>query len=232
VAAVQSFIDAIRAALAAHGDPVRAPQMQAYMKSALPFHGVPTPLRRQLAKEVAADCPIRSTTALADTMRALWRAARFREERYVAAELGRTGPYRRHFGLALLPVYEQMIREGAWWDVCDEISGTAIASLLADHPAHMKRVLRKWAHGDDLWLRRAAILCQRNAGPEIDARLLYEFILASLDHPDFFMRKGIGWALRQRAYVAPDEVRAFCAHYAARISPLTRREALRVIDGA
>ncbi len=244
MAAHRLLIDTLRAGLQAQADPARAPAMQAYMKSALPFHGIAAPLRRQITAAVVQQHPLVDPTALADTMRALWDEARFREERYAASELARQRPHRALLaqqGLALLPVYEHMIVTGAWWDHCDEISGGAIGPLLARHPAQMKPLLRRWAQGSDLWLRRTAILCQRGLkvapqGP-FDAELLYACILpsigpASAGNPwpdEFFLRKGIGWALRERSYDAPDEVRAFCAEYGPRLAPLTVREALKAL---
>jgi 3-methyladenine DNA glycosylase AlkD len=95
-------------------------------------------------------------------------------------------------------------------------------------------VLQRWLHSDNLWLRRASIVCQRRLKTGFDAHLLYETILPSIgDSPwarEFFLRKGIGWALRERSRRAPEEVRAFCREYAGQLSSLTRREALRVID--
>ena len=189
-----AFIDSLRAAHAAHADPLRAGEMQA-----------------------------------------LWRTARYREERYAAMELARVGSHARlQAGLGLLPVFEEMIVSGAWWDYCDDISGHALAGLLARHPREMKPRLRRWARGADLWLRRAAMLCQRGLGADsFDARLLYDTVLPSIGNGrfagEFFIRKGIGWALRERSYAAPDEVAAFCREYAAQLAPLTRREALRVM---
>jgi 3-methyladenine DNA glycosylase AlkD len=227
------LIAALRSSFAAHADPVRAAPMQAYMKSALPFHGIAAPLRRRLTAAAVKAHPMPDAATLGSTMRHLWRTARCREERYAAVELARVGANARWLGLALLPVYEEMISTGAWWDYCDDISGTALARLLIDHPRELKPVLRRWAKGDDLWLRRAAILCQRGLKATVDARLLYDVILPSIGSSrlasEFFLRKGIGWALRERSYAAPDEVLAFCREYDAQLSPLTRREALRAI---
>jgi len=227
------FIVALRSSFAAHADPARAAPMQAYMKSALPFHGIAAPLRRRLTAAAVKAHPMPDTATLGSTMRHLWRTARYREERYAAMELARVGTNARWLSLALLPVYEEMIATGAWWDTCDDISGTALARLLTDHPRELKPILRRWARGDDLWLRRAAILCQRRLKAAVDARLLYDVILPSIGSSrlagEFFLRKGIGWALRQRSYAAPDEVLAFCREYGSQLSPLTRREALRAI---
>jgi 3-methyladenine DNA glycosylase AlkD len=231
-----ALVDSLRAAFAAHADPARAALMQAYMKSSLPFYGIAAPLRRRLTAAVVKAHPAPDTATLARTMRALWRGARFREERYAAVELPRTG--RVHptlVNLELLPLVEQMIVEGAWWDLVDDLCGNLLARLLERHPREMKPRLRRWARGDDLWLRRAAMLCQRGLKAEaFDAVLLYDCILPSIGggrfSSEFFIRKGIGWALRERSHAAPQEVEAFCREYASQLAPLTLREAMRAIQ--
>jgi 3-methyladenine DNA glycosylase AlkD len=233
MAANAALVAALHAAFTAHADPAQAGPMQAYMKSAMPFHGIAAPQRRRLMAEAVAAHPCRSTRELGQTMQALWRGASRREERYAAIELARVGPHRALLDVALLPVYERMIVEGAWWDICDDISGEAIGTLVQRDPQTVKAAMRRWAAGGDLWLRRAAILAQRRVKQGFDAPLLYECILASIgDRPfagEFFIRKCIGWALRERSYAAPDEVQAFCREYAAQLAPLTVREALKVM---
>ena len=227
------LVAALRASFAARGDARRAPQMQAYMKSALPFHGLPTPLRRQLTQAAVQAHPAPDAQALAATMRLLWRQAPFREQRYAASELARFGAHRPWLALPLLPVLQEMIVTGAWWDHCDGISGDAIGPLLHRYPAALKPVIRRWAQGPNLWLRRAAFLCQRGLKDDFDAPLFYACILPSLGGglhaKEFFIRKGLGWALRERAKRAPDEVQAFCAEYSGHLAPLTVREALKAL---
>jgi 3-methyladenine DNA glycosylase AlkD len=207
--------------------------MQAYMKSAMPYHGIDAPLRRRLTIEAVKANPLPDSAALAATMRTLWREAQLREERYAAMELARVGPHDKLLDLTLLPVYEEMIVSGAWWDYVDDISGSALATLLQRHPRELKPLLERWARGDDLWLRRAAMLCQRRMKQGFDAKLLYDCILPSIGSGrfagEFFIRKGIGWALRERSYAAPEEVTAFCREYESQLAPLTRREAMKAL---
>lgn len=231
------MIDALRASFAAHAEPALAGPMQAYTKSALPFYGIPAPLRRAVTAGAVKAQPLSDTAALKRTMLALWRGARYREERYAALDIARLGRGHRQLmrSLEVLPALEEMITSAAWWDLVDDISGDALAALLEAFPRDVKPRLRRWARGDDLWLRRAAMLCQRKLGPvAFDAKLLYDTILPSIGSGrfagEFFIRKGIGWALRERSYAAPDEVAAFCREYADALAPLTRREALRVIE--
>ena len=207
--------------------------MQAYMKSAMPFLGIAAPQRRRVVAEVVALHPVPDAASLVDAVLALWRGATHREERYAALDLLRLARLRKRIDLALLPALHEMLLTGPWWDHNDEISGHALGLLLQRHPGTLKPLLRTWARGDNLWLRRAAMLCQRSLKTGFDAVLLYDCILPSLGDTrferEFFIRKGMGWALRERSYAAPDEVIAFCQEYAARLSPLTKREALRVL---
>jgi 3-methyladenine DNA glycosylase AlkD len=231
------LVAALRAALRAAAQPQRAPAMQAYMKSAMPFLGVDAPLRRRTVAEVAKGRECGSASDLADTLLALWRQATQREERYAALDLLRLPRHRKLVDTRLLPVITELLQTDPWWDFNDEISGQVLPLLLLREPAPMKPLLRQWARSEDLWLRRAAMLAQRAIkGDDFDAVLLYDCILPSLQGPgahplaaEFFIRKGMGWALRERSYAAPAEVQAFCTEYRHRLAPLTLREALKVI---
>jgi 3-methyladenine DNA glycosylase AlkD len=228
---------ALHHALRQAAQPAQAGAMQAYMKSAMPFLGIAAPERRRIVAATARGRECTSAAALADTLLALWREAAYREERYAALDLLRLSRHRRLADTRLLSVITELLQTDPWWDFNDEISGQVLPLLLQHEPAVMKPLLRQWARGDDLWLRRAAMLAQRSLkAPHFDAVLLYDCILPSLQGPgapalvrDFFIRKGIGWALRERSYAAADEVQAFCTEYAAHLSPLTLREALKVI---
>jgi 3-methyladenine DNA glycosylase AlkD len=236
VVANAALVQAVKASLGAAANPAQAAPMQAYMKSAMPFVGVAAPQRRQVVAACAKAHPCSDAQTLADTVLALWRIARHREHRYAALDLLRQAPHRKLIDTQLLPVLHELLQTDPWWDFNDEISGQVLPLLLARDPATMKPLLRRWARGDDLWLRRAAMLAQRALKSGFDAVLLYDCILPSLlgpgAHPvasDFFIRKGMGWALRERSYAAPEEVQAFVAEYRSRLSPLTQREALKVI---
>ena len=208
------------------------------MKSAMPFLGVVAPVRRALVRGAMKGHECADVEALSRTMLELWRGATHREERYAALDLLHLPRHDKLIALPLLPALHEMLLTDPWWDFNDEISGRALPRLLQRHPQPMKATLRSWAVGEELWLRRAAMLAQRGAGTAaFDAVLLYDCILPSLlgegahaTARDFFIRKGIGWALRERSYAAPQEVMAFCTEYAKRLSPLSQREALRVIE--
>lgn len=228
-AADRALIDAVRAALAAAADPVKAPQMQRYMRSALPFFGVQRPGRGAIARAAFAAHPLDGFAAWHDTALALWREATHREERYLALALLRDRRYRAHrAGVpALVPLCDELVVTGAWWDLVDEVATQLLGELLLRDRAVLAPVLRDWARDDDLWRRRAALVAQVKAKRETDVALLADCIEPNLRDPDFFMRKGIGWALRAYAAIDPAWVTAFCTAHAAALSPLSRREALK-----
>jgi 3-methyladenine DNA glycosylase AlkD len=222
---------AIRAALHAHADPVKAPGMQRYMKSAMPYYGVTAPMQKRLWREVFAAHPLDSCEEVREAALDLWRGAGFREERYAAIALT---DQRGHAGcqtMDALPLYEEMIVSGAWWDYVDVLASHHLGAILRHDAKRMTPVMRRWARAtDSLWKRRAAILCQLGFKGETDLRLLYDCIEPNLGHTDFFIRKAIGWALRQHAWTDPKEVRRYVAANRERLSPLSLREALKNIE--
>jgi 3-methyladenine DNA glycosylase AlkD len=220
----------LRALLASAGDPVRAEGARRYMKSEMPHHGVPTPLLRSTCKELFRSHPLPSAAAWRDEVLGLWRKAEFREERYAAIELAGDRRARSFEDLEALPMYEEMIVTGAWWDMVDSIASHRIGALLRKHPVEMKRTLLAWSRDENLWKRRTAILSQLGFKKETDLPFLYACIEPSLPSKEFFLRKGIGWALRQYAWTDPDEVKRYVAAKADTISALSRREALKNVE--
>ena len=223
------LVRAMRSALAAAEDPQRAPGMQAYMKSEMPYRGISAPNMRAIAKRVIAGHPLVSCVEWREAILELWRGARFREERYAAIELL---AHRRHKECRtpeVLPLYEEMITTGAWWDYVDEISHH-VANLLRSHPGQVKPVMRAWSTDTDLWKRRVSIICQISFKKDTDLDLLYANIEPNVAERNFFIRKAIGWALRAYAWTDPDEVVRYVGLNEARLSGLSKREALKNID--
>jgi 3-methyladenine DNA glycosylase AlkD len=222
---VSALADRIRVGLRAAADPERAPAMAAYMKSAetgnLPFLGVRRPAVRRLVKAAAREHPGDAETMTA-VVRELWDEATYREERYAAQDL--VGLRWSHGRLELLDLHREMAVTGAWWDHVDEVAHR-IGDLVATHPEQMRPVLLAWSRDPSRWLRRLAILGQLGHRERVDRDLLAAIIEANTDDPEFFVRKAIGWALREVARQDPDWVRTFVATHD--LSPLSRREALK-----
>jgi 3-methyladenine DNA glycosylase AlkD len=220
----------LRQALQHAGDPVRAPVMQAYMKSAMPYHGVPTPLLRQVCKTAFADVQFATASHWQAQVLGLWRDARFREERYAALYLAGDKRGRPFQTLSAMKVYDELIVTGAWWDYVDDIASHRVGPILRDYPAPMRRKMLSWSKSNNLWKRRTAIICQLGFKAETDLELLYACIEPSLGSQEFFLQKAIGWALRQYAWTDGAEIRKYVRLNRTRLSPLSCREALKNID--
>jgi 3-methyladenine DNA glycosylase AlkD len=204
--------------------------MQAYMKSAMPYYGVTSPAQKLIFKSVFAANRLNSSVEWRDAVIAVWRGARHREERYAAIALAGERSYRAYQRPEMLPVYEEMIVTGAWWDYVDAVAVHLVGDqLLRDFPGDVKPLMRAWSTDSNLWKRRASIICQVAFKGATDVDLLYACIQPNLADRQFFIRKAIGWALRQYAWTDPAEVRRYVTANASRLSGLSRREALKNI---
>ena len=224
------LLEAVRAGLQAVADPARAPQMQAYMKSDMPYHGVTAEPCQAVFKRVFADLDLESAGHWRELVLELWRGAEFREERYAAMALcadARARPYQLPASLSL---YQEMIVTGAWWDYVDSLASNRVGGLLRDHRAAIRPKMLAWSRDRDMWKRRTSIICQLRFKENTDLELLQACIEPSLDSKQFFLRKAIGWALRQHAWVDPDWVVSYVSAHEAELSPLSRREALKNVS--
>jgi 3-methyladenine DNA glycosylase AlkD len=223
---VTALATAMRGALAAAADPERAPRMQAYMKSDMPYRGISAPDLRVICKRIFAEHPLASCEQWRSAVLELWRDARFREERYAAIELVGHRPHRDCRTPDVLPLCEELIVDGAWWDHVDAMAHH-VGNLLRTHPDQVRPVMRAWSTDKDLWKRRVSIICQVAFKRDTDLALLYANIEPNLADRNFFIRKAIGWALRSYAWTDPREVQRYVAEHEALLSGLSRREALK-----
>lgn len=221
---MDQLASSIRTALREAADPTRAPGMQAYMKSAMPFLGVRVPEVRKVTRALTRSHPIVNLDTLEAAVLELWDGATHREERYAAACL--MGLPLAKGRLSLIPLHEHMAVTGAWWDHVDEIAHR-IADLHGAHPIETAHDVRRWCTCDDMWLRRLSIISQLGRKERLDPELLTETIEPNMRDTEFFIRKAIGWALREHAKVEPDWVRAFVADRQDQLSGLSKREALK-----
>ena len=239
-----ALVSRVRETLRAEGDPELAGPMQSYMKSAMPYRGLPAPRLRRVLRPILDGATLHDEATWHATVLALWDEAGYREERYAALALARHRRYREHRQVATLDLYEHLVRTGAWWDVVDETATHLVRELVLLHPGEVVPVMRAWAEADDLWVRRTAVICQVGTRERCDQDLLGATILANLDGStrtapaispygrEFFVRKAIGWALRDHARTDPAWVLGFVDGHREGLSGLSQREALKHVDPA
>jgi 3-methyladenine DNA glycosylase AlkD len=234
---VSDLVQAIRGVLAGAGDPERAVAQQAYMKSAMPYRGLTTPELRAALRPLLTDADLapRDRAGWEADVRSLWDRATHREERYAAIELSGHRSALAWQDPDTLDLYRHLVVTGAWWDLVDPVAADRVGPILLSHRAVVTSTIREWSVADDLWTRRTAVLAQLKHRSDTDLDLLTDVVDANLeDSPfgrEFFVRKAIGWALRQHARTDPEWVAAFVAARGDRLSGLSRREALKHVAG-
>jgi 3-methyladenine DNA glycosylase AlkD len=221
------LVGAVRASLAAAGDPHRAAQQQRYMRSALPFHGLAMAEVRRTTRRCVEQHRPADRASWETTIRALWDGAGHREDRYAALTIARMPWARAWRDPAALDLAEHLVVTGAWWDLVDETAQHLVGDVLRRHRAEVTARVRGYAGAADVWLRRTAVICQLQHGADTDLDLLRHAIERNVDDESFWLRKSVGWALRQHARTDPGWVRAEVARLDDRLSPLSRREATK-----
>ena len=220
------LVPSLRAALEAAAVPGQAEPMAAYMKHRFTFLGVPAPARRAAQKPTLDALAAATGDELIAFARACWADDTARELQYAAADALRR--HNRPIEPGHLPALAELITTRSWWDTVDTLAAHAVGPLVARHP-ELSAVMDAWIDDDDLWLARTAILHQLMWKDRTDPERLFAYADRRAADTDFFIRKALGWALRQYARTDPDAVRTYVESRADRLSPLTRREALKRI---
>ncbi|MGW2834727.1 DNA alkylation repair protein [Streptomyces sp. NPDC001286] len=220
-----TVLERLTAVYADAADPARAAPMRAYMKDVAPFLGLTTPVRRALSRVVVDGLPRPDETDCAAIALRCWRLPE-REYQYFAVDYVRR--HARVCSSAFLPVARHLVGTRSWWDTVDLLAAHVVGALVAADPA-LTADMDAWIADDDLWIARTALLHQLRYKERTDTRRLFAYCLRQSGHPDFFIRKAIGWALREYARTDPEAVRDFVARERGRFAPLTVREALKNI---
>ncbi|SMC27477.1 3-methyladenine DNA glycosylase AlkD [Andreprevotia lacus DSM 23236] len=220
----EGFVASLQHGLLAQADTANAAAMAAYMRDQFAFLGVKSAERRAVTTPLirAARSSFTATDYL-HAARQLW-ALPEREYQIAAVDLLADRPAR--LGSEALPVLDELIGSKAWWDSVDGLAANVVGPLVQILPGLLP-VMDDWAAGERLWHKRTAILHQLGYKTATDTARLFGYCRDNAGHPDFFIRKAIGWALRQYARTDADAVGGFLAREGERLSPLSLREAAK-----
>jgi 3-methyladenine DNA glycosylase AlkD len=224
---VDDLIRRLEANLRAVGTPERAAGERSYLKSDLAFLGATVWQIRAEVKEVASDHPDLDNDQLVELVTALWSEPVF-ERRMAAVML--LDRFSRLLGTDDLALIERLLRESKTWALVDGLAGDVVGAILAAQPLETKRVLDRWATDPDFWIRRASLLAELRplrAGADLAPFLRRADLM--LDETEFFIRKAIGWVLREVGKRRPAEVAAWLASRTDRASGVTMREAVKYL---
>lgn len=207
-------------------DPDRAPAMVAYMKGHFPFLGITAPERRALMKAALTGLPAPSEDDVAAVAAGCW-ALDEREYQYAGADY--CVRHVRRCSSGFLPVVEGLITTKSWWDTVDVLAARVVGPLVTATPA-LRAGMDRWLVSDDKWMARSALLHQLEYKSDTDVDWLFGACLRRAADADFFLRKAIGWVLREYSKTDEGAVRRFVTEHDAELSGLSKREALKWLD--
>ena len=217
-----TFLNQLASRYAAQADAEIAAGQSAYLKHQFSFIGLKTPTRRAIDKAFLKEMgppPI-------DSLKAIVKDAYERPERdYQLLAVDLVDKQVKKLDASFMDLAHHMIVNKSWWDTVDMVASHLVGGLVLKHPFLVEKV-DEWITDDNMWLRRTAIIHQLLFKTKTDEKRLFAYCEQQLHESEFFIRKAIGWALRQYAKTAPEPVRDFVATHP-EMSHLSRREALK-----
>ena len=210
--------------LRSHGDKDRAKMQTAYMKNKFAFVGLTMKERRDLQKAFEKEHGSPSGENFRDIVYLLWNID-LRDCQMSALDIMvKSKKYYREEDIKLI---EYCITQKSWWDTVDMLASHCAGSWFQKYPERIAEVTGKWMDSGNMWLQRTALLFQLKYKADTDTALLSDYIVRLTSHEDFFIRKAIGWILREYGKTNPEWVVEFVARTP--MSDLSRKEALRRI---
>jgi 3-methyladenine DNA glycosylase AlkD len=222
----EAALDLVQKRLRDVANPEKAAAMQSYMKTDMPFYGVQKAERTRILRQLEADHRPSDRDQHEALVLALWELPH-REEKYLAQAVA--GAFPQFIVPESFPIYDRFVVEGAWWDFVDETATHLIRHLVLEFGDGTWPLIDVWNEDEDMWRRRASIICQVGAKERTDADRLLRYCDARAHETEFFIRKAIGWALRDYAYTDPEAVAVFVTRHRDRLSGLSYREATKHI---
>lgn len=219
-------LNSIRIELRALADPIRSAGEIKYLKSPLKHYGVTVPQLHRISKTWVKENRERSIQEVITFTDQLWQSD-FHEERWLATDI--LTERKEDLTFDHFSVIEHRVKTAIGWAQLDDIAAWLVGTLYEKYPAKMAQVFRKWIGDGNFWVRRAALLGQLVALREGrgDFTLFTELSVPLLGEKEFFIRKAIGWVLRERAKKVPADTYAYVTRYRSQMSGLTYREATR-----
>ncbi|PSN19720.1 DNA alkylation repair protein [filamentous cyanobacterium CCP5] len=217
-----TYLQSLQSHYRQHANADTAVPMKKYMQDQFEFLGIKSPEAKLLFRQFVADHGLPETSQIEQLVRELWTWPE-REFQYVALMF--LDKLQKQLTPDGIPLLEHIITHKSWWDTVDSIAIHHVGKLLRQYPDQRDPVISSWRDADDFWLRRTTLLFQLDYKAETDESLLFDLVTANHDSSEFFIRKAIGWALREYSKTAPDAVKTFVQDQS--MAPLSRREALK-----
>lgn len=201
--------------------------MKKYMKNQFEFYGIKSPIRKELSKPFLKKENLPQIEEINEIIKEFWNEPQ-RELQYFGMEL--LSKYSKLLPNDVFHLFEFMITTKSWWDSIDYIAAILVGNHFKLHPELKDSIGVEWNNSDNMWLNRTSILFQLKYKSLTDEKMLFQFILKHASSTQFFHRKAIGWALREYSKTNPKSVINFVIENENKLSGLSKREALKVIN--
>jgi len=201
-----------------------AESMRKYMKDVSDFYGIKTPLRRELIREHLSSHERPPYNKLNELIKKCW-SHPFREMQYFGMEI--TMKYKNEWDISDLGLFEYMIKNKSWWDTVDYIAANIIGKYFNRFPEQTSSKASSWNKSENIWLIRTSIIFQLKYKTNTNTDMLFRFIENQKDSKEFFIRKAIGWALRELSKTEKAQVKKFIS--SVNLSNLSMREAQKYL---
>jgi 3-methyladenine DNA glycosylase AlkD len=206
-----------------HANKERAAGAKAYLLNQFEFYGIAMPVLRKLCKAYLKANPLPSISVVEKIVKEAWQLPQ-REWQYFSIEL--LSHYKKQWRNLTINLLEYCTTHKSWWDTVDAIADAWAGEYFKLFPEQVKSITGKWNQSDDMWLQRSSLLFQKKYKHATDTKLLSKYIKNLISSNEFFIRKAIGWILREYAKTDPAWVKQF-VQLNNDLSSLSRREALK-----
>tara|TARA_B100000508_G_scaffold140085_1_gene139927 strand:- start:7261 stop:7926 length:666 start_codon:yes stop_codon:yes gene_type:complete len=207
-----------------YSNPEVAKQQSAYLKDQFSFYGLKSPERRSIQKSFLIKKNLPGKSEAFEIIAELWEMPE-RELHYFAMEL--LLKYHKEYSKEDIGFFEKLIISNSWWDSIDVIAPKILGSFFLKFPELRESAVDRWIKSGNIWLQRSAVLFQLKYKEKMDKELLTSIIDRLKNEKEFFIRKAIGWVLREASKRDPDWVLEFVDSYD--LQPLSKKEALKII---
>jgi len=219
------YVNKLRSAYELQANPERAAKKNAYMRNLFPHFGLVAPEQHELLKSFLKEHGMPEKSDLPVLIDLLW-AQPEREFQHFGQEL--LAKYSKKVDKGFISVYEFMIVNKSWWDSIDMIASHLVGTHLKRFPELIPVYTEKWMASGNFWLQRTALLFQLKYKKDTEVDLMFDLIQRLAHEKEFFIRKAIGWILREYSKTDPGTVIRFVENN--KLSHLSKTEALKVID--
>jgi 3-methyladenine DNA glycosylase AlkD len=215
-----SLIEELETVFKKFSNETLAEKQKHYMRNLFSYYGLPKPIRASLQKPILKKYFTKDEKEVKKTLNELWEKKQ-REFQYAALDIA--DAFLKFSSKEMLASFEMMIRKKSWWDTVDMLSGL-VGNLLLKHEDLISK-MDSWILDENLWIRRSALIFQLKWKDRTDQTRLFKYCSLTMHESDFFIRKAIGWALRQYSKTNPLDVKKFLYDNQKKLSPLSTKEA-------